>query len=130
MSETITCTKCDEVNPAEARVCKLCAAPLKSFAHSATDAELMLFVESKKKSGWIAALLNLFLPGAGYAYCGRWVLAIVAFLFVVAAYIATLGLAAIALSVALFIDGFLCARRYNKHLIEDVLSTRQSAKVS
>ncbi len=30
------------------------------------DARLLLQVEVRKKSGWIAALLNLALPGAGF----------------------------------------------------------------
>lgn len=89
-----------------------------------SDAELLLLVESRKKSGGIAALLNLFLPGAGYMYCGRWFLGIVAFFFVVALFIFSLGSAAVCLILVLIIDGFLCAGRYNKNLITAILKER------
>jgi len=89
-----------------------------------SDAELLLLVESRKKSGGVAALLNLFLPGAGYMYCGRWLLGVVAFLFVVALVLFSFGVAAIPLVFVLVIDGFLCAGRYNKTLIEKVIKER------
>lgn len=89
-----------------------------------SDAELLLLVESRKKSGGIAALLNLFLPGAGYIYCGRWILGIFAFFFVIALAVFSLGFAAIGLVFMLVIDGFLCAGRYNKNLITEVLKER------
>lgn len=89
-----------------------------------SDVELLLLVESRKKSGGIAALLNLFLPGAGYIYCGRWILGIFAFFFVIALLVFSLGFAAIGLDFMLVIDGFLCANRYNKQLIEKVLKER------
>ena len=57
-----------------------------------SDAALLLLVESRKKSGWLAALLNLFLPGAGYIYCGRWILGIFAFFFIVALVLVSFGL--------------------------------------
>jgi hypothetical protein len=99
-------------------------------ASQMTDAELMLTVESKKKSGIVAALLNLFLPGAGYAYCGRWILGIFAFCFVAALLVFSLGFAAIGLGVMLFVDGFLAAGRYNKNMIERVLADRRAAPVA
>ena len=89
-----------------------------------SDAELLLLVESRKKSGGIAALLNLFLPGAGYVYCGRWFLGIVAFFFVIGLFVLSLGYAALGLVLMLVIDGFLCAGRYNKQLIEKVIKER------
>jgi hypothetical protein len=89
-----------------------------------SDAELLLLVESRKKSGGIAALLNLFLPGAGYIYCGRWILGIIAFFFVIALAIFTAGLGAIPLILLLVIDGFLCASRYNRRLIERIIKER------
>ncbi len=90
-----------------------------------SDAELLLSVESRKKSGAIAALLNLFLPGAGYIYCGRWILGVIAFFFVIAMYIVSLGYAAIGITLMLVIDGFLCAGRYNKNLINQILKERE-----
>jgi hypothetical protein len=89
-----------------------------------SEAELMLLVESRKKSGGIAALLNLFLPGAGYVYCNNWILGIVAFIFVVTVSVLTFGIAAVFLIGLLVIDGFLCAKRYNKKLIERVIKER------
>jgi|GEM_PF-1447935 len=83
-----------------------------------SDAELLLLVETRKKSGAIAALLNLFLPGAGYMYCGRWFLGVVAFFFTIALLVFSLGLAVVGVVLMLVIDGFLCAGRYNKQVIE------------
>src|ERR1700674_4576893 len=83
-----------------------------------SDAEFLLLEEAKKKSGAVTALLNLFLPGAGYAYCGRWILGVVA-MFVV-----SLGFAAIGIVFILIIDGFLCAGRYNKLLVERMIQER------
>lgn len=91
------------------------------------DVKTLLLVESQKKSGVVAALLNLFLPGAGYMYCGRWILGIAAFFIVVALAIASFGLLAIPLVLILIIDGFLSAGRYNKKLIERVLQEQSSA---
>lgn len=92
-----------------------------------TEAEMLLTVESRKKSGAIAALLNLFLPGAGYMYCGRWVLGIVAFIFVVTIALVSFDTMAIPLWIVLIADGLLCANRYNKKIIQDVLSQAKSS---
>lgn len=95
-----------------------------------TDAELLLLVESRKKSGAVAALLNLVLPGAGYMYCGRWILGIFAFLIVVLLFLVSLGYFAGFLAIMLILDGFLCAGRYNRKLIENVLAERAAARSS
>lgn len=87
-----------------------------------SDATLLLRVEAQKKSGWVAALLNLFLPGAGYIYCGRWILGFIAFVFTVFVAIMTLGVGWFPMALLLIIDGFLCAGRYNKRLITKVLA--------
>jgi TM2 domain-containing membrane protein YozV len=89
-----------------------------------SDTELLLLIESKKKSGGIAAILNLFLPGAGYMYCGRWILGIFVLFAVVAIAIATGGIFAIGIIIILVIDGFLCANRYNKVLIKNTIQER------
>ena len=93
-----------------------------------SDAELLLIVESRKKSGVVAALLNLVLPGAGYMYCGRWILGIFAFLIVVVLFVISLGYLAGFLALVLILDGFLCAGRYNRKLIERVLAERAAAR--
>jgi hypothetical protein len=92
-----------------------------------SDTEFLLLVDSKKKSGPVAALLNLFLPGAGYDYCGRWVLGIVAFFMVVAMFVVSLGFAAVGIILILLIDGFLCAGRYNKELVARMIEERHAA---
>lgn len=89
-----------------------------------SDAELMLLVESRKKSRLVAILLNLFIPGAGYIYCGRWFLGIVAFFFVIALLISSFGLAAVGLILVLIIDGALCVGRYNRKMIETLIKER------
>ena len=95
-----------------------------TVATGLSDTELQLLVESRKKSGWIAALLNLVIPGAGYVYCGRWILGIIAFFFVLALYFTAGPFIGISLGLILVIDGFLCASRYNKHVIQEILRER------
>lgn len=92
-----------------------------------SDTELLLLVESRKKSRFVAILLNVFLPGAGYVYCGRWILGIVAFFFVVLLLVVSLGIAAIGLYIALIIDAALCVGRYNRKMTEDII--RSSAQL-
>lgn len=97
-----------------------------------SDAELMLLVESKKKSGFLAAILNLFLPGVGYMYCGMWLIGLVVLALGLGALI--LGLAGAwevygVLSIVVFIDGFLAAGRYNKRMIAKVLRDREAARM-
>lgn len=89
-----------------------------------SDAELLLLAESKKKSGWVAALLNLFLPGAGYMYCGTWILGIFAFLLTVAVGVVSMGAGLLIMFPILFIDGFLSAGRSNKRMIEKLILDR------
>ncbi len=69
-----------------------------------------------KKSGLMAAVLNLLLPGAGYAYCGRATLGVVTFVIVVSLSVATCGIAVVPFAIMLVIDGFLVAHRYNQSL--------------
>lgn len=93
-----------------------------------SDIETLLLVESKKKSGAIAALLNLVFPGAGYVYCGNWVLGIIAFLLVVSLAAVTMGVALIGLTPMLVVDGFLAAARHNKKMIESVIKEKADIK--
>lgn len=87
-----------------------------------SDAKLLLLFESRKKSGVIAALLNLFFPGAGYIYSGQWITGVVAFFFVVALIVFSFGILIIPVALALIADGFLSANRYNKKLINNMLA--------
>ena len=88
-----------------------------------TDANLIfLRVEAEKKSGAIAALLNLFFPGFGYIYCGNWILGIFAFVVAITLWVVTLGIAILPVAFALVIDGLLCAKRYNKKLTNRLLA--------
>ena len=93
-----------------------------------SDAELMLLVESRKKSRLISSLLNLFLPGAGYIYCGRWILGIIAFAVMVPLYIVSLGIASLIFAPILIIDGALSAKRYNRRLVERLIKERAQLK--
>jgi hypothetical protein len=96
-----------------------------------------LEIEAKKKSGWIAALLNLFLPGAGYIYCGRVVLGILVMLICAIVAWGMIGGFGVAWGIlspsigsgfvfVMVIDGFLCASRYNKKLIKQALAQHDS----
>jgi hypothetical protein len=72
-------------------------------------------LKENRKSGAMAAGLNLVIPGAGYMYCGRWFLGIIALVFVVAMVMA-FPPAAFGLVLVLVLDGFLAAGRHNKLL--------------
>ena len=85
------------------------------------NTKALLLLETKKKSQIVAALLNLLLPGAGYAYCGRWLLGLIAFLFVAAIAVLSFGLAVAPLILLLIIDGYLAAGRYNNKLIQSLI---------
>ncbi len=81
--------------------------------------------EQKRKKGWVAALLNLLLPGVGYMYCGNWLLGLVAgpFLLVMAFSMGALGLVfAPCIYIILIIDGFLAANRANNKLNKKINS--------
>ena len=73
-----------------------------------SDAPMLLRVEAQRKLGWVAALFNLFLPGAGYLYCGRWLLSLIAFAVWVAISVATQGVLWLPIALLLFVDGFRC----------------------
>jgi hypothetical protein len=54
-------------------------------------------------------------------------LGIIAFFFLIGLAVMTAGLGAIPLILLLVIDGFLCAERYNKRLVETVIKERERA---
>jgi hypothetical protein len=72
-------------------------------------------LNAKRKSGMFAAGLNFVLPGAGYIYCGRILLGLVALCFTIVMVYAN-PFALITMLIVLVIDGFLSADRYNKQL--------------
>lgn len=78
--------------------------------------------DANKKSPWVAALLNLVLPGAGYIYCGSVALGIVAMLFSGVLLVVTLGIAGFILYPILIVDGVFAAGRTNKKLAEQLTS--------
>jgi len=81
----------------------------------------MVEYQSKKKSGLVAALLNLLIPGAGYMYCGNIILG----LFVLLISVPLVFFAILAYpfwALVMVIDGFLCAGRYNKKLGKKIIA--------
>lgn len=82
----------------------------------------MIEYESKKKSGFVAALLNLFIPGAGYMYCGNIILGLFVLLISIPMGIFILE-AYPAWALIMIIDGFLAAGRYNKKLGKKIMAT-------
>jgi hypothetical protein len=117
------CKGCGKEIHETALACPQCGAPqdANNSRTISNDARLMLLVESKKKSGWIAALLNLFLPGVGYMYCGLVILGIFAMLFTIVVGAMTLGYGLVVITPMLFIDGFLAANRHNKKMLKELI---------
>jgi len=86
------------------------------------DVNTLLLVESRKKSPAVAALLNLFIAGAGHMYCGEWITGIVTFFIVVVVAVISAGILVIPLALLLIADGILAAGRYNKKVIKTVMA--------
>lgn len=91
-----------------------------------SDAELLLLAESRKKSGWVAAFLNLLIPGTGYIYCGMWIIGVFVLFLAIVIGAVTLGTGLLILYPILFIDGFLGAGRANRKMIEKLIKDRAS----
>jgi TM2 domain-containing membrane protein YozV len=121
----VFCRGCGKEIHETATACPHCGAAqlISNKERVSGDAKLMMLVESQKKSGWIAAVLNWFIPGAGYMYCGRIILGIVVLLIAIVIGIATMGVGLFVLIPILVIDGFLAANRYNKKLMEKALAS-------
>ena len=78
-----------------------------------------LSIEAKRKKGWIAAVWNIFIPGAGYIYCGKFIVGIIVLPFFILMILSAGPLAPFlipTLWLILIVDGFLAANRYNKKL--------------
>jgi RNA polymerase subunit RPABC4/transcription elongation factor Spt4 len=123
------CLFCAELISIEVEICPYCNEfQGKNRSATRTDWErIKLELEAKKKSGWIAALLNLVIPGAGYMYCGRNILGVFVLLVGVVLIIGSFRISGVNLFYGSFvlimiIDGFLCASRYNKDAITKALS--------
>ncbi len=95
-----------------------------------SDAELLLLVESRKKSGIAAALMNIFLFGCGYFYLGKWIYGIFMGGIALTLIIIDMDAAAIGFLIWMFIDGFLETNNYNKKVIEDVVKERRNNQES
>ncbi|MEA2447986.1 MAG: hypothetical protein QOK47_1623, partial [Actinomycetota bacterium] len=61
---TWTCAVCDSVNPIDAAICLVCNTP---FAETVREKP-----ERIQRDPNTAALISLFMPGAGHAYIGQW----------------------------------------------------------
>ena len=123
--EMAFCRGCGKEIHVSAPTCPNCGAPQVSVGSSgrlSNDARTLLLVESRKKSGWIAAILNWFIPGAGYMYCGRVILGVFVFLLAIGVAVATMGFGLLFLIPILVVDGFLAANRYNKKMMAEVLA--------
>jgi ribosomal protein L40E len=58
------CSRCESENPLEIEACRVCGS---TFAETVNPK-----VERPERDGGTAALLSLFIPGAGHAYVGLW----------------------------------------------------------
>lgn len=122
------CPKCAEMVKSEAQVCRFCGHSFVPVYQDTTvnssdnGSRQLLELEAQKKSAGIAILLNFILPGAGYAYCGRIFLGLIAFVFVIALSIITGGIAAFILIPVVMIDGALSASKYNADLAKRILA--------
>jgi hypothetical protein len=129
------CTRCGRSTPSNSQACSYCEPKAHDQVNigisigsgeTATNRARLQF-DAEKKSGWLAAFLNLVCPGAGYAYCGRWILGAFVFLLFVALATGTLEqwlpvpITFLGLLPIIFIDGFLVAGRYNKNLMTRIL---------
>ena len=86
-------------------------------AAAAASSRPSVVVVGNRKSGIVAAFLNLLIPGLGYMYCGRILLGLFVLVFTTVVAIATAGLALIVLYPIFIIDGFLAAGRANRRMI-------------
>lgn len=82
-------------------------------------------INAKRKSGALAAGLNLLLPGVGYMYCGRILLGIVVLPFT-ALMLWSQPQFGLVMMAILVIDGFLAAGRYNKEIDEQLTSAMKT----
>ena len=130
--QTRKCPFCAEEIKTEAIKCKHCGSNVsdnvlqgsvaeQAIGKQTSSAQVMLEYEGRKKSGLVAALLNLVIPGAGYVYCERHILGIFVFVCFVLLPLYFFGLTVSGLFLSVFwlvfvIDGFLCAGRYNREL--------------
>ena len=87
----------------------------------------MLLYESQKKSGAVAVVLNFFIPGAGYMYCGNIILGLAAMFITLVVAVVSMGIGMVIMTPILIIDGFLAADRANKQLAARLMMTKAPA---
>ena len=83
-------------------------------------------LKSKEKSGRVAAIINIFLPGIGHFYAGSWIMGVI-FMVAVALLLTQVNAIAgiVAWLVAVF-DGSMAANRTNKRMYKK--AAKQAAK--
>ena len=125
------CPYCAEDIKVSAIKCKHCGEMLDGSAKTNNSPQIQVVqngnpdkhiaYESQKKSGFVAAILNFFIPGIGYMYCGNIILGILVLCIAVAILVFTAGVGLVVLTPIVIIDGFLCASRANKKLGQKLL---------
>lgn len=97
------------------------------------DGDFIESIERKKKKPWLAGTLNGLLVGAGYVYCDRWPMGLVAFIcvtalgyFIIISGEEDLQLLPLIVWVILIADGVIAADRYNQKMYKDELEAREA----
>ncbi|HTJ78499.1 MAG TPA: hypothetical protein VL357_05845 [Rariglobus sp.] len=119
----LTCPDCQSQVSDAAPACPKCGRPIYN-ARKVDDlsgeirnaSHRQIEYESRKKSGLVAAILNIVIPGAGYMYCGNVILGLFAMAVCLAILICTAGLAYFIIGPVMIIDGVLSAGRANRLL--------------
>jgi len=83
-----------------------------------------MLYEALKKSAILSAILNLFLPGLGYMYCGKLGLGFAVLFGGLLLMALTFGLAGFIITPIVVIDGFMCAGRVNVQLADKLSKER------
>lgn len=83
--------------------------------------KIQMQYEAEKRNGFAAAVLNLIIPGVGYAYCGNYLTGILSFIIWGVLMIMTLGFAHLFLAPLFVIDSFFWCNRHNRRLYKKLI---------